>query len=174
MKKKYYDFLCDIIGKSNKYSILLSILHEMPFYSLIPNDDNRGEDGKQLRENFINQGGLQSLSVSQIFTDDCSVLEMLIGLSFRLEFETMSSRWEKLPREWFWILIDNLGLSDYTDEMARNCTDEIYDKVRIFLDRRYKGNGEGGLFPLKRANKDQRRIEIWYQMNGYIIENYPM
>jgi len=154
--------------------MLLGELHRMEFYSLIPNDDNRGEDGKQLREKFINEEGPQALSQSDL--GGCSVLEMLIGLSFRLEFETMSSRWEKTPSEWFWILIDNLGLEWCNNSMflQHKSIDKIITKVEIFLNRHYKNDGNGGLFPLKNPRKDQRRIEIWYQMSGYILENYPI
>ena len=186
MKNRYFDFLCSIVGRMYEYSKLLGELHGMEFYSLIPNDDNRCEDGKQLREKFNDEEGQQALSQSDL--GECTVLEMLIGLSFRLEFETMSSRWEKTPSEWFWILIDNLGLMswEWTEDnggidvriprrdMERERTDYIQNKVGIFLDRSYDTNGHGGLFPLRNPQKDQRRIEIWYQMSAYILENYPI
>lgn len=176
MKNRYFEFLCNIVDpeQTGKYDGLLSELHGIEFYSLIPNDDNRGEDGKQLRQRFIDEEGQHALSQCQI--GECTVLEMLIGLSFRLEFETMSSRWEKTPEEWFWILLDNLGLGWCDNErfnQLRN-TDEIRQKVGVFLDRHYKSDGTGGLFPLKNPRKDQRRVEIWYQMSAYVIENYPI
>ena len=40
------------------------------------------------------------------------------------------------------------------------------------VERRYKRSGEGGLFPLKNAAKDQRKVEIWYQLSSYLLENY--
>ena len=33
-------------------------------------------------------------------------------------------------------------------------------------------NGTGGLFPLKRPRVNQRRVEVWYQMSEYLMENY--
>ena len=42
------------------------------------------------------------------------------------------------------------------------------------LAREYSDNGHGGLFPLKNPKKDQRKVEIWYQMTEYINENYPI
>jgi len=171
---RYFDFLRSIVDEEDKheYDKLLSELHRIDFYSLIPNDDNRGEDGKQLRQRFVDEGGPQGLSLSQ--NEPCTVLEMLIGLAYRLEFESANSRWEKTPGEWFWILLDNLGLG-WCDNMKfvqiKN-TDELHLKIGVCLDRHYKSDGNGGLFPLKEPRKDQRRIEIWYQMSAYIMENY--
>ena len=175
MRDRYFNFLCDLVGtKAREYIKLLSELYAMDFYTLIPNDDNRAEDGKQLRVKFMDKEGLQhalSFSFLEPF-DPCTVLEMLIGLSFRLEFETMSSRWEKTPEEWFWILIDNLDLEWCNDSIFNQ--EEVNLRIQRFLERHYKPDGDGGLFPLKNPRKDQRRIEIWYQMSAYIMENYPI
>lgn len=179
MKNRYFEFLCNIVDpeQTGKYDGLLSELHGIEFYSLIPNDDNRGEDGKQLRQRFIDEEGQHALSQCQI--GECTVLEMLIGLSYRLEFETMGSRWEKTPEEWFWILLDNLGLSHSRVHPDKGiiqipCSDDIHARIEIFLDRKYEATGHGGLFPLKKPRKDQRRVEIWYQMSAYVLENYPI
>jgi hypothetical protein len=172
---RYFEYLCSIVDEdgSREYDKLLNELHGIDFYSLIPNDDNRGEDGKQLRERFEDEeGGPQGLSLSH--DKPCTGLEMLIGLAYRLEFESANSRWEKTPSEWFWILLDNLGLGWCDNEHFRQMknTDEIHEKIGIFLDRHYKSDGSGGLFPLREPRKDQRRIEVWYQMSAYIMENY--
>ena len=180
MKRGYFDFLCSIVDRDRmkKKEELLSVLHSIDFYALIPNDDNRGEDGKQLRDRFVDEEGLQTLSLGQwtrldIPTGPCTVLEMLIGLSYRLEFETEQSQWEKTTDEWFWILIDNLGLLGIYSRENLSAGD-VHSIVKIFLDRRYGSDGSGGLFPLKDPQKDQRRVEIWYQMSAYVIENYPI
>jgi len=38
--------------------------------------------------------------------------------------------------------------------------------------RRYSKTGKGGLFPLKHPKKDQTEVEIWYQMQQYVMENF--
>ena len=168
-KSKYFNFLCSMINadREQDYEALLEELFMIIFYPLIPNDDNRAHDGKQLRNIYMNQAGQPALFFS-LLDDECSVLEMLIGLSLRLEFETAQSKWEKTSSEWFWILIDNLGLT------ALNSLTDIRDRVMVFLKREYKSNGDGGLFPLKYPKNDQRTVEIWYQMSAYILENYPI
>jgi hypothetical protein len=168
MKNKYFDYLCSIVGKEREESRLLHLLHEIEFYSLVPNDDNRGVDGMHVRDQFLDREGPQGLSL--IPKVQCTVLEMLIGLSYRLVFETEQSIYEKTASEWFWVLIDNLGLSQF--ETLSN--EHILVIVHIFLERQYDYFGSGGLFPLRNPKKDQRKVEIWYQMSAYILENYPI
>ena len=48
------------------------------------------------------------------------------------------------------------------------------DVITRFLNRRYKRNGEGGLFTVEHCKSDLRSAEIWYQMCWYldgILEN---
>ena len=67
--------------------------------------------------------------------------------------------------------MENLGL----DPVDMHNSGE-YDNVRNhaiikrFLERAYNRSGRGGLFPIKRVLKDQRRVEIWYQMMDYISQ----
>jgi hypothetical protein len=180
---EYFCFLVDLVWdeptdilvqeEDERHELrLLGQLHSMEFWSVTPNDDNRGMDGLELRDEFLNEGGGQLvLPFSQ-----CTMLEMLIGLSHRLEFETIQSKWEKSYVEWFWILIDNLGL-DYrsNEDLSRAEYHHKIEKTVVkLLERRYGADGEGGLFPLKHPKHDQRGIEIWYQMSEYILENYPI
>jgi len=172
-ENRYFDFLCNIVGRSQEYSILLDELHGIEYYSLIPNDDNRGEDGKQFRLLFLDE--MDRTGPSYLPNGGCTVLEMLIGLAYRLEFESIQSKWEKGPNEWFWILIDNLGLRDWTNDEyhdRRDSSRKVHTIICNMVARNYEPDGNGGLFPLKDPKKDQRRVEIWYQMTQYIMENY--
>ena len=174
-ENRYFDFLCVLVGRSQEYIMLLDELHKIEFYSLIPNDDNRGADGLQLRHMFLDELGKTGFIYLPRL--QCTVLEMLIGLAYRLEFETSQSKWEKTVSEWFWILIDNLCLTGCDEEAYfadKNMREDVKRVINIMLSREYNYDGNGGLFPLKNPKKDQRRIEIWYQMTSYIIENYPI
>lgn len=171
---KYFVFLCDFVGGGKSYTLLLQRLFRMEFYSLVPNDDNRGVDGTKIRDLFCDEEGPQGLSLCP--DGPCSILEMLIGLSIRLEFETAQSKYEKTPEEWFWILIDNLDLTLFENSTFFHGAefDDVSDIINRFLERQYNYAGEGGLFPLRRPKNDQRKIEIWYQMSAYMLENYPI
>lgn len=175
----YFEFLCDLVWKQGKRIdetkeiFLLHELQEREFYALIPNDDNRASDGLQLRDNYIDEGG----AAQALPSGSCSVLEMLIGLAYRLVLETEGSRWEKSVDVWFWILIDNLSLSNLlksTPISQQDFSDKIEWVITNLLEREYKSNGEGGLFPLRHTTQDQKRVEIWYQMTAYVVENYPI
>lgn len=174
LKNRYFVFLCSIVGRVYEYGQLLEHLHGIEFYSLVPNDDNRGADGEQLRTIFIDEVGPQGSS--SLPDGPCTVLEMLIGVAHRLEFELLGGRYERPACEWFWVLIDNLGLEWCDNVMHRGPKDcpEVDSKIKRLLDRQYSTDGSGGLFPLKVAHGDQRRIEIWYQMSAWVIENYPI
>ena len=171
----YFEYLVNIVGRAYEYRDLLHCLHDITFYSWIPNDDNRGSDGEHLREMFLDEVGPHgSPSLPNRL---CTVLEMLIGVAFRLEFDLVGGQYERPVSDWFWILVDNLGLERYDDvvfALTEEIDAEVREKVRILLERRYESDGNGGLFPLKRPQKDQRKVEIWYQMSAWVIQNYPI
>jgi len=152
----------------------LAQLHGVEFYSLVPNDDNRGADGEQLRNIYIDEVG--PTRAPSLPKSPCTVLEMLIGVAYRLEFELLGGNYERPAKDWFWVLIDNLGLEWFVDTnfTQYNVLSEVDEKVQILLERQYNTDGSGGLFPLSYPQKDQRRVEIWYQMSAWVIENYPI
>jgi hypothetical protein len=67
----------------------------------------------------------------------------------------------------------NAGLDAFDDGNFDTMDDsEVMKILDRIIERTYQRNGVGGLFPLKRDKKDQRKVELWYQMNAYLIENY--
>ena len=112
----------------------------------------------------------------------CTVLEMLIALAIRCESDIMhDDACGDRTRLWFWEMIKNLGLIDYTDDAymydkSGSFDSEVNHIIDIFLERRYDKHGRGGAFPLRkyRTNyySDQRKVEIWYQLSAWLIENY--
>lgn len=138
-------------------------LFSTEFAWFIPNDDNRAEDGRALRHEWVTETGA---AVDENWvTLGCSFLELLIGLSRRLEFETGQG-----VQYWFWHLIDNLGLRVYHDR-SNFKPEEVDDITSAVIWRTYDRNGNGGLFPLRRSRKDQRRVEIWYQLSEYLLQD---
>jgi hypothetical protein len=161
-----YEFIADpkVANPDRTYWHLAHHLYTKEYFWLIPNDDNRAEDGKFLREEFIETLKLNDDDVDPHWMDeDCSFLEMLIALSRRLSFQG-----EGEPRDWFWHLIDNLGL-DISDRQRfpKSKVDEVLDRI---IWRTFSRDGSGGLFPLKHPRRDQRDVEIWSQLNSYLVE----
>lgn len=140
---------------------LFTILQDIPFRWSLPKDGNRNVDGISLRVSYgcdCDPGMI-----------NCTVLELLIGLSLRIEDIMHEPELGNRVDEWLMELINNMDLvSAYMNfgVMA------VLKNVDIFLDRGYNRAGHGGAFPLLRAAKDQRRAELWYQMNTYLIEKY--
>lgn len=169
LDEQYFTWLYSQIGslktrdKSRTYWNLARQLFTKEFVWIVPNDDNRVEDGRNLRLEFVTEQGVEGVRPDW-FDIGCSMLEMLVGLSRRLSFEAGGE-----PREWFFQLVENLGLYDLTDNkhIHEREVDRVLERV---IWRNYEPDGNGGLFPLKYADRDQREIEIWYQMNSYLLE----
>lgn len=151
--------------KARTYWNLLKLLHEKEFFWLIANDDNRVDAGISLRQEFLNDG-VYDASEEWAFME-CSFLEMLIAFSVQIANYT-----EGEPRSWFWHMIQNLGLEHKTDAyaLAPHMREDIMETIDRVVERTYDPNGHGGLFPLANPTKDQRTVELWYQVNAYLIE----
>ena len=175
LDERYFDWLysqvCSVRTKnpSKGYKELLHILFTKEFVWLVPNDDNRVEDGKDLRYEFFEHEGIDPDHRDILWLRlPCSMLELLVALARRLEFED-----EGDVKTWFWEMMENIGLSKDLNDRAvidRDFVEEILDRV---IWRHYEYNGGGGLFPLVYPEEDQRQVEIWYQLNAYIIERSP-
>lgn len=173
-REEYFFWLCSIVGADDpdpSYIKLMRALHRFDFYTIVDNDINRGEDGKRLRDDFMH---LYDMASCPEIEGPCTVLEMLIGLAIRIDEDIMWEEGENRTSIWFWTMIENLGLDVLDDEAFEDC--DAYETVEnvlcVFLSRSYSKDGVGGLFPLKNPAKDQRDVEIWYQMNAYFVENY--
>lgn len=171
LREEYFEWLCDKVINDNsnvKYSKLMSCLFDSVFTPIMSMDDNRADDGKQLRYRFGKENDIpSSIILTGLDDEECSILEMIIALSIRCE-ETIMTDEEYGDRtgEWFWNMIVSLGLGTMNDLRF----DEKYVNVVLdrFVNRQYKRNGEGGLFTIDGIKKDMRKFEIWYQMCWYL------
>lgn len=168
LEELYLSWLYDQVWDARRrdpaktYWSLIRQLFKTEFVWIVPNDDNRIEDGCDLRREFLADSGAGEAS-PEWMDIACSFLEMLLGLSRRLAFEA-----EGEPRGWFWHMIENLELADCTD--ANYDEDHVSEVTAEVIWRTYHYNGTGGLFPLERPAQDQRDVEIWYQFNAYLLE----
>jgi hypothetical protein len=160
-----YTKVCDISARTPQlqFKNLLRELHHIEFTWVILGDDNRAEDGCDLRRDFLREmHGAEP--TDNWLNEGCSVLEMLVAFSRQAAFQT-----DEHPKTWFWIMLENLQLSEFNDARRHNPS-LIRDIVETFVWRTYDPSGEGGLFPLQTAQTDQREVEIWYQFSGYVLE----
>lgn len=154
------------VEKSNPkmtYWNLLKQLYTTEFLYIVANDENRAEDGIALRGEFVRSERLRGVDPLWM-TLNCSMLEMLIALARRLYHEDDGE-----PRVWFWLLLENLEIARFNDQVwVPRAVDLIDDVLQGVVFRLYNKNGRGGLFPLKHAEENQRFVELWYQMSAYI------
>lgn len=168
----YFDWLCILTGGKTAhvgYSELLDCLHEKVFRPKMAMDINRGNDGLQLRVDFQNEHGPWGSSTNR---GPCSYLELLIGLAKRMSF-LMHGEENGYTEFYFWRLIANLDLIKCTDTRWNSMNGEFFvdDAVYRINERCFCADGSGGLFPLRRYERDQRGVEFWYQMQAWLMEN---
>lgn len=168
----YYQWLLEKVDGYKEpyynYSLLLHKLHSLPFVWSIERDSNRATDGKRLRWEYMDENSIPEGAYRDGVP--CSVLEMLISLCIRCDLEIIGEAGVDQVAKWFWIMIDNLDLSRCTDDNFNG--EYVEQQIGIWLDRVFSRNGKGSPFPLKKAHHDQRKVEIWLQMCGYLSENY--
>lgn len=170
---EYNDWLLEIIGfnlpEHRKYELLIKELNKVPFRWVIPMDENRDIDAFCMRKEFLFDNGYD---VSSVWHESRTVLEVLIAFSRRIETDITGEPGKDDFGRWFWVMLDNLELLDFENVwFDKKAVDRI---LNIWLDRKFKKNGIGSIFPTTKVTSDQRDVEMWYQMQGYIDEHWEL
>ena len=158
----YFNWLCAKVldHEVRNYHELMRILHRTEFVWVIPSDQNRAADGVELRTDFLRESRVERDLAWE--SEPCSMLEFLIALAKRAEFQT------DIPmKTWFWEFMNNLRLDEYRHITGRERY-IVEDILHAFIWRQYDPSGYGGLFPISRTHNDQRQIEVWYQLAEYL------
>ena len=169
---EYFDWMCQLVSDKQyigdrSYRKLLSKLHNIPFTYTIDMDGNRAADGIDLRYRFGYERNYEDYIIASFLDDKpCSVLEMIVALALRCETIMEDPDYGDRTGEWFWGMIESLGLESMDDTSFNR--DYVDDVINIFLSRDYGRDGRGGLFTIKHPKRDLRTVEIWYQMNWYL------
>lgn len=171
---QYYDWLVSKISDDDYspvyYTELLGHLFEAKFYWVNPMDVSRIDDGIDLRYRFGRECGYSQAEIaSTLDIRDCSILEVMVALAIRAEEHILGDNMlgDRTP-EWFWVMVDSMGLSDYTDDHYD--PGSANDILINMMNRDYSPTGEGSFF-IVYDGTDMRKEEIWYQMMHWINEN---
>jgi hypothetical protein len=179
LDERYFAWLYGMIGTrttrnpARNYWRIAKQLYTKEFHYFVPNDDNRAEDGRLLRDEFLHEVSSSEWRglVEEWYSLPCSFLEMLIALSRRASYEAFDDGSNSVG-DWFWRIVKNLGLDIYNDSVRGPSREQDIDAVlEVVIDRSYRPDGDGGMFPLLDPATDQRTTEIWYQMAAYLLEN---
>lgn len=165
-----YDWVCgDRFHQDISYKKLLMHLHSTEFTYIIQKDQNRAEDGINMRYRFAKTAGLNEpvSFIMDCLDGPCSVFEMMLALANRCEEDYMDDpAFGDRTVQWFWGMIANLNLGSMIDtRYDKRYVDEV---LYNFLHRKYEQDGRGGLFRIRGCREDMRKVEIWHQMCYYL------
>lgn len=179
-RSDYFYWLCEMVcvdGRYNdtSYYRLAELLFQEEFYWVVDYDEDRADDGLEMRNRYRYEGGQEDPG-----SGTCSVFEMLVALADRMEQILDELDGECKTPIFFWQMIENLTLDRFSDEYferlsesaQRSAEQRILKKLHKWMDRDIDYNGKGGIFPLRQPKRDQRDLDFWYQANAYILEEY--
>jgi hypothetical protein len=171
LENAYFEWMYQMVFPDQNdisYRRLCSYLNNITFYPILAMDENRVQDGEDLRYRFCYQvDSIDPECCTMLDYRPCSVLEMMVALALRIEESIMADPaiGDRRPK-WFFEMLVSLGIDDMDDEHFDR--QAVTAAVRIFLERKYKPDGRGGLFTIPGCKKDMRTVEIWYQANWYM------
>lgn len=172
--RRYLKWIVSMVGGEH-HLLLFKQLHNIIFRwdPDVPMDENREYDGRRIRREFEDETGYPIPTAAQDWP--ASFLEVLVSLSVTMEKNIMHAPGNgDGTAAWFWMIMANAMLSHCDDDWMRkngqNAEYYVASRVDDILLRRYAPNGDGGLFPLEKPKEDQRNVELWYQMNAYVLE----
>lgn len=154
------------------YYTLLSHLHMTQYRWTIDLDANRAADGIDLRKQFAYEHNIDYTDIdAAVYCGPCSVLEMLVALSIKIEDILSNPAYGRRTGLWFWSMITSLGLAHLTDGQFDIVT--MRENLRRFFENKYWPNGVGGLFTINGCKVDLTGVDIYTQMYWYINATVP-
>lgn len=177
LSQKYFDWIINkvwdnTISKGPNYHRFFAFLFDAPFIPSIELDEPRVSDAINLRYVFADANGISYSDVEAYLNDgtvQCSMLEMMVALSIRMEEHLLSDNdFGNRTGQWFWQMVMSLGFANVDDSQFNEGAG--WSIVDRFNRREYGPNGNGGLFTISNPRIDMRNFDIWYQMQNWISE----
>lgn len=160
-RNAYLRWLANLVGvnATDPYFTILCRMDDFIFVPMIDFDENREMDGLELRRNFtFEKPRFKAITEG---SQECSMLELIIGIANRMSYMI-----DQDVATCFWHIMANLGLD------GNPSIDEVEEAMETIQNRTYDFNGaNGGLFPVSHTERDFRKLEIFQQMNEYLVEN---
>lgn len=153
----YFQWLLRKIGvewETTNYRKLYLALYDTDFLIAHPRDENRGLDGLYLREKFVKETKVTKGLDEFLNVGPCSVLEMLVAFSIRIDAEWDGEPGNPDPGRVFFRMIKCCSLDKFRDRKWNG------EKVNDILWKVMKKNDpKCMLFPVPRDLK----LEFWEQ-----------
>lgn len=184
LESHYIQWLYSKVGLGDRvygrYWRIITRLWKRNFISLVKNDDNRINDAIALRRQFEDEEGYREGAVDMLFEDfnGCTMLEMMVAFAMRIQSDIMwdPDKDDRTPL-WFWSMLENAGLNleaSTDDKFGKDQFIYLENLLDRVINRTYTKTGIGSFFPIKFSKRDMRKTELWYQMQFWIDENYPI
>jgi len=163
----YYYWLLDLVyvdsdGPLNR--LCLALFHT-EFQWNIPMDHNRAGDGLDLRKRYGHD-----ILANNLLPEWCSALEMMVALAVRIETEIMScDTFGDRTGLWFRIMLHFLHQEIGNCDTFLSFCDSFQNKS---ITKAFEKNSDFRLFLSKKYPKTLPKVEIWYQMHAFLLENY--
>lgn len=161
----YAEWIQMLVDRDHEYTAVMELLYRTEFTWVLDKDENRATDGCVLRARYAEISGEEWLDWYEDWP--CSVLEMLVALAYKIDDQMYEPTTGHVPERWFWVMMENLGLTRYPDlvfyEDPTNSEEYVLARIQIFMDRKPGPS----LFPGVDKN-----AEIWQQMNQWIMQTF--
>lgn len=159
------DYFYALVDRVNGYGYedMLRVLYSYPFEIIVETDANLLPNVFALRDEY----GYKPKPYEK---DMANCFEIFISLASKFDWLLSDLKNPDRTEEWFWMMMKNTGLIFYDNEHFNR--DDIESICDVFVHRKYKTNGYGGPFPLRQPRKNVRRVDLWYQINWYVNENF--
>jgi len=166
IRNEYFKWLILQIGDASVDDIhhVCTQMHQKEFVWFIANDDNRLQDGLDLRLEFLYETG-KDVPSEALRLLHVSVLEVLVALARRIDFQNSMG-----AEHAAWMLMSHLGLDKFRGRLTPQDREEIDEILEMLIWRHYEPDGMGSFFPLAWPERDMRKCEIWYQMMSWLHE----
>ena len=179
---EYLDWLLTLVNTGLRYhklpleyekrSSMIKILFETRWSPLQSDDKLCYMDAIALREDFMERNDVLEDELHMV--DKCTVLELLISLSVKLDEDPiLSPQIGCRPGDWFVTMLKNIYLWPCEDEtMDEEWSDtSIKQTLDIFVNRKYRDDGRGGNIFITNEPKhqDYTLIGLWKQACMYAI-----
>lgn len=180
MTEVYFEWLVKKTGMdrftknlAKTHWVLLEILFQTEFVVWHVMDDNQVGHAQYMRETFAYE---TQRDVPQSWVDsEVSILEVLVSLSERLSIRISN------PVEWFWTLLQNAGLEQYSDAELQEPAGQPRLEVEHILSELM--DGRRSFFPLPDSAylnfpelegriPVQSELDMWTQANYWIRATY--
>ena len=186
------EYLCYLMNRldltaegADGFLRMCETLQEIAYSPVNAMDANRCDDCLELRKDYVVHDYPNDISIQDMILDELddeygmygTMLEIMVILAEKMNYETLDSEYEASPRKWFREMLVNCGLDRNwrnEDFDTEGNEETILDAMNRVIFRKIGWDGEGGFFPLAYPQGDQRKVEIIIQMNNYLEENYDI